>query len=185
MRAPLPSLLACLLLWPLDCAHGSQAHEAAPPPATDAGGSPDAGVAQVPPGCRENLGGEWQHQDDSSYRFTAVDDGRQLVLKPYRVVEGSDAGLAPNDMSIELARTPGGFVGQFRMMESLEAGKRCAASFDARIVACEPGKMTLQIEQSYAVDQDCHRVPTGGPDIAEHVLVRRPETTATAPADGG
>ncbi|HUB10113.1 MAG TPA: hypothetical protein VMB50_24130 [Myxococcales bacterium] len=190
MRAPFASLIACLLLWPLDCAHGSQSHEASPAPAADAGKvSVDGGVAQVPPGCRENLSGEWQHQDDSSYRFSAVDDGGQLTLKPYRVLEGADAGLTPNDMSIELSRTPAGFVGQFKMMESMEGGKRCPASFGAKVVACEPGKMTLRIEQSYAVDQDCHRVATT-PDIAEHVLVRRPAAPenpakAAAPADAG
>ncbi|MHB8418275.1 MAG: hypothetical protein ACYDCL_09375 [Myxococcales bacterium] len=190
MRLPFSVGLACLLLWPLDCAHGSRGHRVAAAGSTDAG-LMDGGAPVVPPGCDESLSGEWQHQDDSSYRFTARDDGRELTLKPYRVLEGSDAGLTPNDMSIELARTPVGFVGLFKMTESLEGGKRCQAAFDARIVSCEPGKLTLRIEQSYAVDQDCRRVPTGGPDIAEHVLVRRPEApaatqqAAASAADGG
>jgi hypothetical protein len=177
MRTPFASLLACLLLWPLDCAHGSSGSPTQAPaasPAGDAGAAPDGGYVGVPPGCDQSLAGEWEHQDDPSYRYTASDDGGVLTLLPRRVTdEGDDAGATPEGMSIELSRSPAGFVGQFKMIEQLEGGKKCPASFDSRVVSCEPGKVTLRIEQSYAVDQSCNRVATGGSDVAEHVLVRR------------
>ncbi len=184
MRTPIASLLACLLLWPLDCAHGSSGQTpqaAVAPPAADAGHEPDAGTVGMPPGCDQSLAGEWEHQDDPSYRYTAADDGGLLLLFPRRVTdEGADAGGTPEGMSIELQRAPAGFTGKFKMIEQLEGGKKCPASFDAHVVSCEPEKVTLRIEQSYAVDKDCKRVATGGSDIAEHVLVRRHPATADA-----
>jgi hypothetical protein len=183
MRTPLASLLACLLLWPLDCAHGSSGQQPQAPaaiPAADAGAVPDAGFVGMPPGCDQSLTGEWEHQDDPSYRYTAFDDGGSLVLSPRRVTdEGDDAGATLEGMSIELGRTPAGFIGKFKMIEEVEGGKKCPASFDAHVVSCEAEKLTLRIEQSYAVDKSCNRVATGGSDVAEHVLVRR------HPTDGG
>lgn len=188
MRTPLASLLACLLLWPLDCAHGSPSGQAPQPAvaskAADAGADLDAGVLGMPPGCEESLAGEWEHQDDPSYRYTAADDGGLFSLFPRRVTdEGGDAGATPAGMSIELQRSPAGFIGKFKMIQQLEGGRKCPASFDAHVVSCEPDKLTLRIEQSYAVDKDCKRVPTGGTDVAEHVLVRR--HAAAAPSDAG
>jgi hypothetical protein len=177
MRTPVASLLACLLLWPIDCAHSSQGQPPQPTaagPSADGGAAPDAGFLGMPPGCEESLAGEWEHQDDPSYRYTAADDGGLLLLFPRRVTdEGGDAGATPEGMSIELQRSPAGFVGKFKMIEQLEGGKKCPASFDSHVVSCDPEKVTLRIEQSYAVDKDCKRVATGGSDVAEHVLVRR------------
>lgn len=181
MRAQLTSLLACLALWPFACAHG---HEPKPsgPAAADAG---DAGPVGLPPGCEQSLAGEWQHQDDPSYRYTASDDGGVVTLLPRRVTDqGADAGGTPAGMSIALARSPAGFSGKFNMIEVLESGKKCPASFGAQIVACEPEKVTLRIEQSYAVDEACNRVATGGPDVASHVLVRW-HAAAAVPKDAG
>jgi hypothetical protein len=140
----------------------------------------------VPPGCEANLSGEYRHQDDPSYRYRAADDGRQLTLHPYRVSEDGTAGeVSPHaqDMVLELNRTPDGFMGVFRMTEMAgpaDAGVRCQALFSAKVLACAPSKLTLQVEQEYAMDQYCKRVDTGGPDLAEHILLK-----VASAADGG
>lgn len=157
------------------CVHPRSAPKARPLPAlapVDAGVATDA--TALPPGCRRDFTGDWEHEDDPSYRYRALDDGTRVTLIPYRAEdEGNDAGGAIPGMSISLRRAPEGFKGDFRMLETVEGGRRCPASFGAQVVACEPAKLTLRIEQSYAIDKDCKRVDTGGPDIAEHVLVRR------------
>lgn len=181
------------LALPLACAHQAAppAPASAPAPKPSPGGPPsDGGVAsdatELPPGCRQDLSGEWEHQDDPSYRYRGTDDGTIVTLLPYRdspALEDADAGRSDGGeggMSIELRRSQDGFKGRFRMIEQVSGGRRCPASFDAQLVACEPDKLTLRIEQSYAIDRDCKRVDTGGPDIAEHVLVRRKATEGGA-----
>jgi hypothetical protein len=182
MKFPVTPFLAALLVWPFACAHGRQP-EASGAAAADAGSGSDAGSAALPPGCEQSLAGEWQHQDDPSYRYTASDDGGMVTLLPRRVTDqGAVAGGIPEGTNIVLRRSPAGFSGKFNMIETLDSGKKCPASFGAQIVTCEPEKVTLRIEQSYAVDEACNRVPTGGPDVASHVLVR---WHATPPKDAG
>jgi hypothetical protein len=153
------------------------AHEAAHRPP---GSSPGAGAIDqkpvLPPGCEANFSGEYLHQDNPSYHYAAKDDGNLLTLHPYRLADdGTVEEISPKsqDMVIELRRAPEGFVGVFRMTEEIDGGVKCQAQFSAKVTACSPTKLTLQIEQTYAMDQACRRVDTGGADIAEHVLVKR------------
>ncbi len=158
-----------------NCAH-DPAHE--PATVSNGEGSTTAKVSKpiVPPGCEANFSGEYLHQDNASYHYLAKDDGDLLTLHPYRLGEdGTVEPISPKsqDMVIELRRGPDGFVGVFRMTEEIDGGVKCQAQFSAKVTACSPTKLTLQIEQTYAMDQACKRVDTGGVDIAEHVLVKR------------
>jgi hypothetical protein len=140
----------------------------------------------IPAGCEARITGEYQHEDDPSYRYSAHDDGSLLTLRPYRIAEDGTRGeVSPKakDMLLELRRAPEGFVGVFRMTEvtgDADGGVRCQALFSAKVLACAPAKLTLQVEQEYAMDQSCKRVDTGGADLAEHVLVK-----IASAADGG
>jgi hypothetical protein len=134
----------------------------------------------IPGGCEAIVSGEYRHEDDPSYRYKAQDDGTELILHPYRLAEDGttdDMSSKAKEMVLELHRTPEGFVGVFRMTEvtgDADGGVRCQALFSARVTACTPTKLTLQVEQEYAMDQACKRVDTGGVDIAEHVLLKIP-----------
>ncbi|MHB1844031.1 MAG: hypothetical protein ACYCWW_04230 [Deltaproteobacteria bacterium] len=179
------------------CAHPSAGKLAlAPTAVTDAGqpGPTDGGAAAsggpvasdqtlVPPGCSASVAGSWRHEDSPSYLYRATDDGTVATLIPYRKEEDGPEKQLPPGASIVLQRGQGGFSGQLRMTEDVGDGKQCPVSFDARVVACGPEKLTLRIEQSYAVGSDCKRVDTGGPDIAEHVLVR--VAPGPPPSDAG
>jgi hypothetical protein len=163
--------LVLLALSPA-CAHEA-AHGAAE---SKAQAAQKAAKPLLPPGCEANFSGEYVHQDNASYHYTAKDDGNLLTLHPYRLADdGTVTEISPKsqDMLIELRRQPEGFVGVFRMTEEIDGGVRCQALFSAKVTACSPTRLTLQIEQTYAMDQACRRVDTGGADIAEHVLVKR------------
>jgi hypothetical protein len=154
----------------LQCAHGGTTQPAPSPTA--------AAKPVIPPGCDALITGEYRHEDDPSYRYKAQDDGSLLILRPYRVNEdGTPGELSPTaqDMVLELRRTSDGFVGVFRMTEltgDADGGVRCQALFSAKVLTCTPNKLTLQVEQEYAMDQACKRVDTGGADLADHVLVK-------------
>ena len=62
-----------------------------------------------------------------------------------------------------------------------DGGVRCQALFAAKVLACSANKLTLQVEQEYAMDQACKRVDTGGADIADHVLVKISPPATPAP----
>jgi len=163
----------------LACAHGNAQTPAQP-------SSAKASKPVIPPGCEALVSGEYRHEDDPSYRYKAQDDGSVLTLHPYRVNDdGTPGEVSPKaqDMVLELRRSPEGFVGVFRMTEvtgDADGGIRCQALFSAKVLACSPSKLNLQVEQEYAMDQSCKRVDTGGSDLAEHVLVK-----FTPTADGG
>ncbi len=178
MRTPI-CLLAFALLVPLGCTEGALAAHTASPAAAADGGPP-----ALPPGCDAQLSGEWQHdndadlEDSTTYWYSAVDDGTRVTLRPYRTQDDGGAAPTPEGMRIELRRSPSGFAGQFEMIEDVGGGKKCPASFGARVIACGKDRLTLRIEQSYTVDQNCKRSDVGGPDFADHVLVRRRTTAA-------
>jgi hypothetical protein len=163
--------LALSLPLALACAHPAAQGEVA----ATAAQKPPKPI--VPPGCEANFSGEYVHQDNSSYHYRAKDDGNLLTLHPYRLADdGTVSEISPKsqDMVIELRRQPEGFVGVFKMTEEIDGGVKCQAQFSAKVTACNATHLTLQIEQTYAMDQACHRVDTGGADIAEHVLVKKP-----------
>jgi hypothetical protein len=165
----------------LACAHGAP-HT----PAPQASAQTKPAKPVVPAGCEAIVSGEYRHEDDPSYHYKAQDDGTELILHPYRVADDGtldDTSSKAKEMVLELRRTPDGFVGVFRMTEMTgegDGGVRCQALFSAKVTACTPTKLTLQVEQEYAMDQACKRVDTGGVDIAEHVLLK-----VVATADGG
>ena len=185
MKPPMPHRRQALrntLLLPL-CALLACAHGAAQTPPSPAA-KPTKPV--IPPGCEALISGEYRHEDDPSYRYKAQDDGSLLILHPYRIAEDGTVGEPfpkAQDMVLELRREPEGFVGVFRMTELAgvaDGGVRCQALFSAKVLACTPSRLTLQIEQEYAMDQACKRVDTGGADVAQHVLVKISPTS-----DGG
>jgi hypothetical protein len=169
---PLSALLAC--------AHGG----------AETSSTPAAAKAKpvIPPGCEALITGDYQHEDDPSYRYKAEDNGSLLLLRPYRINEDGTPGEMgagkPQDMLLELHREPEGFVGVFRMTEvtgDVDGGVRCQALFAAKVLACAPTKLTLEVEQEYAMDQACKRVDTGGADVADHVLVKIPARATPSP----
>ena len=129
----------------------------------------------LPAGCQANLTGLWEHEGSMTFRYEAQDDGQKLKLIPHRVnADGTpmDDDAKVQEMEISMARKPEGFTGDFKMMQTTDTGDRCGVLFAARITACAPDRMTLQVEQSYAVNESCQRIDMGGSDTAEHVLVR-------------
>ncbi len=189
----LPAILALALALAAGCAHERaaapstteqpDAGQAAPATAAPSG---DGGVASdqtlLPPGCGASLAGEWRHEDSPSYLYRATDDGSTATLVPYRQLDDAPPSQTPPGASIVLRRGPDGFSGQLRMTEDVGGGKECPVAFDAHVAACGKDRLTLRIEQSYAVDANCKRVDTGGTDIAEHVLVRAPPQSPAEPA---
>jgi hypothetical protein len=132
-------------------------------------------ASALPAGCENSIAGTWTHEDNASYRYTATDDGTVAHLIPRRVnADGSpipEEGEDREQMEVTLERSATGFQGGFRM-EPLTDGGGCPALFLARMTACSPDRIVLQLEQSYALDPTCQRIDFGQADIVDHVLVR-------------
>lgn len=135
--------------------------------------APTRAETLVPPGCWGNFSGSWEHENNVGFRYEATDDGSVLKLTPHLVnADGTPNGdPGASDMLITMNRQAQGFVGGFQMIEDTQ-GKSCALLFQATITACAPDRLTMQVEQSYAVDPQCQRIDMGGMDVAEHVLIR-------------
>ena len=132
--------------------------------------------AALPAGCRINLSGSWEHEDNVGFRYELEDDGQVLKMLPSRVnADGTPAEPGPKngEIHIELRRGIGGFTGDFRMVQVTDNGQPCPVLFQARVTECAPDRLTLQIEQSYAVNGSCQRIDMGANEMVEHVLVRR------------
>ncbi len=75
-----------------------------PPPAP-----PGPPPLKIPPGCEGKLTGEWQLQDDSTFRYHFEDDGAAATVWVYRAFPPPDAGLGSR-LFPRPARDGGGLV---------------------------------------------------------------------------
>lgn len=156
---------------------------------------------QVPLGCEENLSGDWAHAEDTSYRYTAIDDGGSLDLEVARLFAidagrplpaflrrarldgGSAAPQAPPiataelrrsvDTHVHLERTPRGFVGETVAQVLHPAGRTCTARYPTSVLACTDAGITLRTGGSIPLGEACQSPPRAvdAPPL-EHLLVR-------------
>lgn len=150
--------------------------------------APGASEVRVPPGCLNNLSGEYVHAGNVKYRYLAVDDGTALSMS---VEKGAgDAAHSATDggtpIQIHLSRTAKGFLGHTVAIGTLSSGQTCPADFPTEVVSCERGEIVLRSAGEIFLDEAC-RPPQGGTpsSMREHRLVRVGPAGSPAPADGG
>jgi len=161
------------LLLLLSLAAGCTNPRPVPPPAP-----PPAAPARIPPGCEANLSGPWLHAGVPGWRYEATDDGTTVHM---RVFGPPSAGAEGS--TVELRRTPDGFVGQAESLVATPAGPPCRAKFSAEVLSCDPGVLELRAVASATVDARC-RMPAAeapGP-LLHHRLVRPPAAPDAGPA---
>jgi hypothetical protein len=138
---------------------------------------------RIPAGCEADQSGTWVHEEDASFRYGARDDGRTLVLTMERLRE--DGGPSePSEASIQLERTPKGFMGVTRATVYAN-GRTCPAEFPTEVVACEDGRLRLETAPKAAVDEACQLParPVPGPRLEQRLV--RPAAVAPVGADAG
>jgi hypothetical protein len=129
-----------------------------------------------PPRCQAtSLAGLWHDAEDPSYAYRVEDLGSRVLARP--IVAGGGAEPAGGGGTlVELRRGPsdlGGVVrqtGRFAFPDG--TSRTCTVEFAARVLACPPGHLEIEVEQSGAVDPDCRRIAEGAPDLARHTWVR-------------
>jgi hypothetical protein len=161
------------LLLVLACAAGCTSPRPVQPPTP-----PPSAPARIPPGCEALLTGTWLHATVPGWRYEATDDGTTVRMQVF-----PPPSVAGEGSTVELRRTPDGFVGQAESLVATPGGPPCRARFDAELLACEPGALVLRSVASASVDARC-RMPTGelpGP-LLQHRLVRPSAAPDAGPA---
>lgn len=122
-----------------------------------------------PPPCQATtLAGRWHDADDPSYAYEVEDLGSRVLARP----------LAPGDAGtlVELRRGPSELSGTVRQIGRFAfpdgTSRTCTVEFTARVLACPPGRLQIEVEQSGAVDPQCRRIAAGAPDLARHTWIR-------------
>ncbi len=128
-----------------------------------------------PPACQAtSLQGRWHDVEDSSYAYQVEDLGSRVVARPIVPAGGPDP--APGGTVVDLRRRPSGLAGVVRQTGRFAfadgTSRTCAVEFSARVLACPPGHIEIEVEQSGAVDPQCRRVAEGAPDLARHSWIR-------------
>lgn len=150
---------------------------------------------RVPPGCERTQAGEYYHADNPTFRYRGEDDGGTLTLSVLRVGE---PGTPPEDggstVSLELRRTPEGFVGETRATTFTPAGTACAARFPTQATQCDPAGLTLRTVASTSLDENCAPATSGPAPVwkPQRLLRGAPEGSSpdagspdAGPADAG
>ena len=125
--------------------------------------------------CALDLSGSWQQDRNVGYRYEATDDGKTLRLVPHRVnADGTPLAedSATEQVQMELRRSFGELAGDFRMPVATGPGESCALLFHAKLTSCAADRLTLAIEQTYALNPGCQPTDLGPIASDEHVLVR-------------
>jgi hypothetical protein len=158
------------------------------PPAPTA---PTEPPVRIPPGCAQNLSGEYHHAANAAFHYLAQDDGRTLSLTLLRTRADGGVEQAPNPgaISLVLNRTPEGFRGQTHATGFNVSGTPCPVTFPTELTACADDSLTLRTVASTAIDEAC-QPPTSGPlpQRVEHVLRRDgpgPGAPDAGPSDAG
>lgn len=139
---------------------------ASPPPEKPAPPAPPSGpdTWKLPDGCLLNLRGDWRDADDRP--FVIEDDGESVRIRRADA-EGSAEG-------VWLRRTDDGFVGYVLGQVRAASGRLCPVQFRARVTACTPTSLELEVERAVLVDEACRRLP--GPDEFEWFRLYRRES---------
>lgn len=139
---------------------------------------------QVPPGCQRDLSGTYAHAQRPEFRYLARDDGTTLTMSVERA--RADAGSAPDGggrVSIALARTPRGFIGQARATAFVVTGQPCPVEFFTEVIACDDAGLLLRSAATAAVDESCRPPPSAvHAAMMEHRLIRE---IGAQPPDAG
>lgn len=127
-----------------------------------------------PPPCQAaSLQGRWHDAEDPSYAYQVEDQGSRVLARP--VAPGGQAEPAGGTL-VDLRRAPSELSGMVRQTGRFAfpdgTSRTCTVEFAARVLACPPGRLELEVEQSGEVDPQCRRVPEGAPDLARHSWVR-------------
>jgi hypothetical protein len=134
-----------------------------------------------------DLSGNYVHAGNPSFRYIGSDDGQtlSLVLQSGQPDSGAPV-VGGNRISVHLARTPRGFVGQTRATVFVLSGQSCAIEFPTELISCDDGGVVLRSATTAAVDESC-RPPQGGSRgvMAEHRLLRTLALSASTSPDAG
>ncbi len=128
-----------------------------------------------PPACQAtSLQGRWHDGEDPSYAYQVEDSGSRVLARPVVPEGGPDP--AAGGTVVELRRGPSELSGVVRQTGRFAfpdgTSRTCTVEFTARVLACPPGHLEIEVEQSGAVDPQCRRVAEGAPDLARHSWIR-------------
>jgi hypothetical protein len=157
---------------------------ACPSKTTSSGGLPEP--VRIPAGCERSQAGEYHHVGNPAFRYLAEDDGRTLSLTVARAQADGGVGGAPDAgaVTVQLARTPRGFVGETRATGFNVTGSPCPVAFPTEVTACAQDGLTLRTVTSTALDEACRPPPSGPPPAWTEQVLRRGAPDAGTP-DGG
>ncbi|ADO74161.1 hypothetical protein [Stigmatella aurantiaca] len=142
---------------------------------------------RIPPGCGQDLSGEYHHTENPAFHYRAQDDGHtlSLTLLRTRADGGVEQAPDPGAISLTLTRTPDGFVGVTHATGFNVSGSPCPVTFPTEITACGGDTLTLRTVPSTAIDEACQSPSSGPvPQRVEHVL-RRSSPPSTDVPDAG
>ncbi len=158
-------------------------------------------LVRIPPGCESALTGDWQHVENSTFRYHFEDDLVDVTGWVYRAFgpwqadgerpDSADGGLSapvnlPSDLLprdagpgrlasavIHLRRTPKGFSGEAETLHLLASGQECQAAFATQVTACTPSTLTLLSATSTPIGEGCQAPALPQPAVMlEHRLAR-------------
>jgi hypothetical protein len=129
-----------------------------------------------PPPCQApSLAGLWHDAEDPSYAYEVEDLGSRVLARPIAPGGGADPAAGSGTV-VELRRGPSDLAGVVRQTGRYAfpdgTSRTCPVEFTARVLACPPGRLEIEVEQSGAVDPACRRIAEGPPDLARHTWVR-------------
>ncbi len=136
---------------------------------------PSCRAPAPPPSCQAtSLAGRWHDAEDPSYAYQVEDLGSRVRARPILppgAVEPPGGGTL-----VELRRGPTELSGVVRQTGRFAfpdgTSRTCTVAFAARVLACPPGRLEIEVEQSGAVDPQCRRIVEGAPDLARHSWIR-------------
>jgi hypothetical protein len=134
-----------------------------------------------------DLSGSYVHAVNPSFRYLASDDGGTLTLVLQRgQPDSGDPATGANRISVQLARTPKGFVGQTHATAFVLSGQTCPVEFPTEVIGCEDGAVLVRTAATTAVDESCRPPPSGSRAVmTEHRLLRLVAISAPGPLDAG
>ncbi len=137
---------------------------------------------RVPSGCEQNQAGEYHHAENPAFRYLGQDDGGTLTLAVVRASAEGEVGTPDaGTVSIVVARTPDGFVGETRATGFSATGTPCPVTFPTEVTACDSRSLTLKSAAGTTIGEDCRPAPSGPrPTSLQQVLVRGAPSAADA-----
>lgn len=115
---------------------------------------PDAGF--VPRKFRRAPEPELLEPGAAAQAFLSLDGGKPAAAEDAGV---EDAGTFYPDVRVELARTPGGFVGFTLAPLAHPAGRTCDGRFATRVISCLDGGLVIESQPATALGEACQSPP--------------------------